>query len=114
MAVSLTFSAILARHIADINQCIAPSDLSTYADDLLQASLITFPIYQSAIAVTGRAPQEKIAALTAEVMTRLAHELSPHLFEALVAIIKKRNKELAFNLILEQSSKSCTDFHNYH
>ena len=59
--------------------------------------------------MTGRAPQEKIAALTAEVMTRLAHELSPHLFEALVAIIKKRNKELVFNLILEQGSKSCTD-----
>ena len=53
MAVSLTFSAILARHIADINNCIAPSDLSTYADDLLQAGLITVPGYQSAIAVTA-------------------------------------------------------------
>lgn len=100
MASSQIYSTLLARHIAGINQCIAPSDLSSYADDLLQAGLITLASYQSAIAVNARAPQDKIASLTAEVMTSI--EISPHLFEELVAIIHKRNKELASIIIREQ------------
>ena len=101
MAHSLSYSTILARHIADINQSIAPSDLSVFASELLQAGLITVASYQDAIAVTGRVSHDKIASLTCEVMTSLTVETSPHLFRALVDIISKRDQLLAFILLRE-------------
>ena len=94
----------MLAHIADINQCIVPDDLSTYADELLQARLITPSRYHSAIAVTGRALQDEIASLTAEVVEKI--KISPHLFDELVDILEDRDKELAFVLCRESGSES--------
>ena len=96
------YSTILA-HIADINQRIAAADLSTYADELLQAGLITQSGHSSAIAITGRAPQDKIASLTAEAMAKI--KTSPHLFVALVVILERRDQELASILFRESGSE---------
>ena len=99
MASSPEYSTILA-HIADINQRIVPDDLSTYADQLLQAGLITPPSHASAIAV-GKAPFRAISALTAEAMAKI--KTSPHLFDALVDILEKRDQEFASSLRAERS-----------
>ena len=103
MANSPEYSTIQA-HIADINQRIAAADLSTYADELLQAGLITLPSHASAI-VVGRAPFQAISALTAEAMTKI--KTSPHLFDALVDILEKRDQELASILRRECSHGEC-------
>ena len=97
------YSTILA-HIADINQRIAAADLSTYADELLQAGLITQSGHSSAIAITGRAPQDKIASLTAEAMAKIKTS-PPHLFVALVFILERRDQELASILFRESGSE---------
>ena len=103
MASSPEYSTILA-HIADINERIAAADLATTAVELLQAGLITPPSYDSAIAANGRAPQDKIASLTAEAMAKI--KTSPQLFEALVLILENRDQELAFILRRECSESS--------
>ena len=99
------YSTILERHIADINQRIAEADLSLYADELLQAGLITQSGHSSAIAITGRAPRDKIASLTAEAMGKI--KTSPHLFDALVDILEKRDQDFASILRRERSECQC-------
>ena len=58
--------SVVKAHIADINRRIPATDVSSYAYDLFQADLICEAGHDSAIAVTGIAPQGKVASLTSE------------------------------------------------
>ena len=56
--------SVVKAHIADINSRISAADISSYANELLQAGIICDAGHDNAIAVTGRAPQDKIASCT--------------------------------------------------
>ena len=101
--------SIVRRHIADINECFAPADVTVFAGELLQAGLITQVSYKNAIEVTGRSSVEKISALTSEVLSRFSRGFSistsrstnSDLFHKFVGIIGKRNIDLATSLFRE-------------
>ena len=97
--------SIVRRHIADINECIAPADVTVFASELLQAGLITQVCHTDAIHLTGRSPVEKISVLTSEVLSRFSISTSrstnSDLFHKFVGIIGKRNIDLATSLIRE-------------
>ena len=94
---------IVRGHIADINDSIAPSEVSSYANELLQADLVTFSAHNDAISVTGLSPQHKISNLTGEAMGRINGQDK---FDKFVEIIKTRNEGLASTLISECSTQS--------
>ena len=88
------YSTIQA-HIADINRSIAVATadpLVPYANELFQVRLITMISYRSAI-TGGRDPFLVITNLTAEAMEYIKN--SPQLFDTLVRIIEKSDRELA-------------------
>ena len=97
--------SIVRRHIADINGCIAPADRTVFADELLQAGLITPVSHTNAIELTGRSSVEKISALTSEVLSKFSistlTSTNSELFHKFVGIIERRNKRLATSLIRE-------------
>ena len=97
--------SIVRRHIADINECIAPADVTVFAGELLQAGLITPVSHKNAIEVTGRSSVDKISALTSEVLSRFSISTSrstnSDLFHKFVGIIERRNIDLATSLIRE-------------
>ena len=53
--------SVVKAHIADINRRIPATDVSSYAYDLFQADLICEAGHDSAITITGIAPQGKVA-----------------------------------------------------
>ena len=85
--------SVVKAHIADINRRIPATDVSSYAYDLFQADLICEAGHDSAITITGIAPQGKVASLTSEAMGKI--KTSPHLFSRLVTILESRDKEIA-------------------
>ena len=97
--------SIVRRHIADINECIVPADVTVFASELLQAGLITPVSHTTAIEVTGRSSVEKISALTSEVLSRFSistlRSTNSELFHKFVGIIERRNINLATTLIKE-------------
>ena len=97
--------SIVRRHIADINECIVPADVTVFAGELLQAGLITPVSNKNAIEVTGRSSVEKISALTSEVLSRFStstlRSTNSDLFHKFVGIIERRKKRLATSLIRE-------------
>ena len=97
--------SIVRRHIADINKCIVPADVTLFADELLQAGLITRVSHTNAIEVTGRSSVDKISALTSEALSRFSisalRSTNSELFHKFVGIIERRNKSLATSLFRE-------------
>ena len=85
--------SVVKAHIADINSRISAADISSYADDLFQAGLIGQPGHDNALAITGIAPQGKVASLTSEAMGKI--KTSPHLFSGLITILESRDGDFA-------------------
>ena len=85
--------SVVKAHIADINNRISAADIPSYADDLFQAGLIGQPGYDNALAITGIAPQGKVASLTSEAMGKI--KTSPHLFSGLITILESRDGDFA-------------------
>ena len=92
--------SVIRSHIADINSRIPIPEISSYADDLLQAGLIGQAGHNNALAATGTGPCSKIASLTSEAMGKI--NSMPHLFSALVDIIEKRSGDNEFASLLRK------------
>ena len=97
------YRQIVQRHFADINASIVPSEVSLYANELLQADLVTLSGHSVAISVTGLSPQDKISNLTGEAMRKINGQDK---FDKFVEIIKTRNEDLASTLFSECSTQS--------
>ena len=80
-------------HIADICDSIPASDVSTFADELLQAELVGEAGHKEAIDLTGSSSRNKVSKLMTEVITRVAG--SQDKFAKLVSILESRNEKLA-------------------
>lgn len=99
------YQKIVQRHIADFNASIAPSEVSSYANELLQADLVTTSGHSNAISVTGRSPRDKISDITSEAMGKINGQDK---FDKFVEIIKTRNEDLASILFSECSTQQST------
>ena len=93
--------SVIQTHIADINNRIPVSDISSYADDLLQTGLIGQAGHDNALVAMGTSPYNKISLLTSEAMRKI--NSMPHLFSALVDIIEKRSGDEAFASLLRKN-----------
>ena len=73
--------------------CISVPDVEKFAGELLQGNLISDAGHQTAIAVTGSSPTNKIAHLVSEAANSVSN--SPDNFHKFVSILESRNTQLA-------------------
>ena len=92
--------SVIKSHIADINNRIPIPDISSYADDLLQAGLICQAGHNNALAAMGTGPHVTITLLTSEAKGKIWS--MPHLFSTLVDIIEKRSRDESFASMLRK------------
>ena len=90
----------VVRHIADINCRIPPAEVSTIANELLQAGLIRLTSHSNATAIgTGAPPLIVISSLMSEAMAKI--KTCPSLFQSLIEILRKRDDRFATALTTE-------------
>ena len=87
---------VVRGRFADICSSVTDPDVTTFAGELLQDSLISVAGHSAAIAVTGLPPRDKLGNLLSEVMSRVS--CSQDKFYRLVAILETRNVELSSTL----------------
>ena len=87
---------VVRGHFADICSSVTDPDVTTFAGELLQDSLISEAGHSATIAVTGLPPRDKLGNLLSEVMSRVS--CSQDKFYRFVAILETRNFELASTL----------------
>ena len=89
---SLEFQTVRGKFAA-VCDCISVPDVEKFAGELLQANLISDASHQTAIAVTGSSPTNKIAHLVSEAANSVSY--SPDNFHKFVSILESRNAQLA-------------------